>query len=113
MAAFENFLLTHTRAPCAARHFSACSSPCLFWSKPCLRRRQQVSAVHYGGNLLLGGLNIVLLRLIAPAGLVGIALWQTGGGLLGALNLPLWATCPLSGAFGLNALCATQIIPQD
>ena len=90
MAAFENFLLTHEGALRGAAFFGLLIA--LFILEQALpRRRQQVSAAHYGGNLLLGGLNIVLLRLIAPAGLVGIALWQTGGGLLSALNLPLWA----------------------
>lgn len=53
------------------------------------RRRQRVSAAHYVGNLALGGLNILLLRVIMPGGLVAIALWREGGGLMGALAWPI------------------------
>lgn len=89
MAALENFLLTHEGALRGAAFFGLLII--FFLLEQALpRRRQKVSAAHYGGNLLMGGVNIVLLRVIAPAGLVGIALWQTGGGLLGALTLPLW-----------------------
>lgn len=89
MAAFENFLLTYEGALRGAAFFGLLIV--FFILEQALpRRRQKVSAAHYGGNLLMGAINIVLLRLIAPAGLVGIALWQTGGGLLGALALPLW-----------------------
>lgn len=54
------------------------------------RRRQNVTPSHYVGNLILGGLNIVLLRFIVPGGLVGIALWREGGGVMGALAAPIW-----------------------
>ena len=89
MAVFESFLLTHEGALRGVAFFGLLVV--FFILEQALpRRRQKVSAAHYGSNLLLGGLNIVLLRLIAPAGLVGVALWQTGGGVLGALRLPLW-----------------------
>lgn len=52
------------------------------------RRRQNVKARHYAGNLALGGLNIVLLRFILPGGLVGLAMLRDGGGLMGALAWP-------------------------
>lgn len=89
MAAFENFLLTHEGALRLAAFFGLLGV--FFILEQVLPRRQQkVSAAHYGGNLLMGSVNIVLLRFIAPAGLVGVALWQTGGGLMGWLALPLW-----------------------
>lgn len=89
MAAFESFLLAHEGTLRGVAFFGLLIV--FFILEQTLpRRRQKVSAAHYGTNLLLGGLNIVLLRLIAPAGLVGIAIWQTDGGLLGALTLPLW-----------------------
>ena len=52
------------------------------------RRHQSPSLSHKGGNLTLGILNIILLRVLVPGGLVGLALWQNGGGLMGVLHLP-------------------------
>ena len=55
------------------------------------RRRQTPSARHYIGNLVLGGINIFVLRLLLPGGLVGIAFLRDGGGLMAYLALPTWA----------------------
>lgn len=89
MAAFETFLLSHEGALRSTAFFGLLIV--FFILEQALpRRHQKVSAAHYGSNLLMGGANIVLLRVIAPAGLVGIALLQSGSGLLGALALPLW-----------------------
>jgi sterol desaturase/sphingolipid hydroxylase (fatty acid hydroxylase superfamily) len=89
MAALEAFLLAH-EGPLRMAAFFGLLIVFFILEQALPRRRQQVSAAHYGGNLLLGSVNIVLLRLIAPAGLVGIALLQTDGGLLGLLAVPLW-----------------------
>lgn len=90
MTAFESFLLTHESALRGSAFFGLLVV--FFILEQALpRRRQKVSAARYGGNLLMGGFNIVVLRLCAPAGLVGVALWASGGGVLGTLALPLWA----------------------
>lgn len=43
-------------------------------------------------NLSFGLVNMVLVRLVVPGGLVGLATLTAGGGLLGWLALPLWAS---------------------
>lgn len=55
------------------------------------RRRQNVSAAHFFGNLSLGVINAVLLRFLLPGGLVAVAFVGQGSGLMGALALPYWA----------------------
>ncbi len=48
------------------------------------------AAKHWAVNLLFGTINIILLRLVIPGGLVAIALTNQGGGLIGWLNPPAW-----------------------
>ena len=42
-------------------------------------------------NFLLGGANMLLLRVVLPGGLVALAFSTHGGGVFGWLNMPLWA----------------------
>jgi sterol desaturase/sphingolipid hydroxylase (fatty acid hydroxylase superfamily) len=60
------------------------------------RRRQKTTLAHAGGNLLIGVMNGVVVRLIVPGGLAAIALFNQGGGLLGLVPLPDWAVFGLS-----------------
>lgn len=89
MAAFETFLTTH-EAALRMSGFFALLIVFFVLEQALPRRHQSVSAAHYAGNLTIGALNIVLLRLVIPGGLVGVALWGAGGGLMGALSLPPW-----------------------
>ena len=58
------------------------------------RRAQKITPSHAIGNLLIGLLNGVIVRLIVPGGLAALALFNTDGGLLGYLSglvaLPDW-----------------------
>ena len=54
------------------------------------RRRQNIAPSHAAGNLFIGVINAGLVRLIVPGGLVALALWNSGGGLLGLVHAPDW-----------------------
>lgn len=62
------------------------------------RRPQRLGWRRWPSNLGLVAIASVLLRLIAPAGVVGIALWAEarGLGLFPALGAPFWFAAPLS-----------------
>lgn len=88
---FEDFLITHQSDIRLAAFFGLLIV--LFILERLLpRRRQSSSARHYLTNLVLGGMNIVVLRLLLPGGLVGIAVLREGGGLMSYLALPAWGT---------------------
>ncbi|MEL7041794.1 MAG: sterol desaturase family protein [Pseudomonadota bacterium] len=57
------------------------------------RRRVLSRQARWPGALLLLGIGMILTRLIAPAGLVGLAAWAGANniGLLPQLNVPIWA----------------------
>jgi sterol desaturase/sphingolipid hydroxylase (fatty acid hydroxylase superfamily) len=57
------------------------------------RRPQRLSWRRWPGNLGLVAVSTVMLRLVAPAGAVGVALWaeSRGIGLFPALGVPWWA----------------------
>lgn len=60
------------------------------------RRRQHVTAHHFLGNITLGIINGLILRLLMPGGLVALAVFApAGGGLMGIFDLPLWAALPI------------------
>lgn len=62
------------------------------------RRPQRLSWRRWPSNLGLVALSSGLLRLLAPAGAVGVALWaeSRGLGLFPALGLPFWVAAPLA-----------------
>jgi len=62
------------------------------------RRPQRLAWRRWPANLGLVALSSLLLRLVAPAGAVGVALWAEarGLGLLPALGAPFWIAAPLS-----------------
>lgn len=62
------------------------------------RRPQRLSWRRWPSNLGLVALSSGLLRLLAPAGAVGVALWAEarGLGLFPALGLPFWVAAPLA-----------------
>lgn len=95
MTDFEMFLSTYEPALRAGVMFGLLI---LFFiaERAMPRRRQKVTATHMGGNLFIGFLNGLILRLALPGGLAAIALWQDDGGLMGLLALPDWAAFILS-----------------
>ena len=62
------------------------------------RRPQRLSWRRWPSNLGLVALSSVMLRLVAPAGAVGVALWAEaqGLGLFRLLDLPFWAAAPVA-----------------
>lgn len=60
------------------------------------RRPQRLSWRRWPSNLGLVALSAALLRVVAPAGAVGVALWAEaqGLGLLPALGVPFWVAAP-------------------
>ncbi len=90
MSDLENFLAAHEAGLRAAVMFGLLA---VFFMLERLmpRRHQNPSAAHMSGNLLIGFLNGGLVRLLLPGGLAALALWQSGGGLLGLFDLPDWS----------------------
>ncbi|GGJ33423.1 sterol desaturase family protein [Neoroseomonas lacus] len=62
------------------------------------RRPQRLAWRRWPSNLGLVALSSVLLRLVAPAGVVGVAIWAQGRGigLFPALDVPAWAAGAMS-----------------
>jgi sterol desaturase/sphingolipid hydroxylase (fatty acid hydroxylase superfamily) len=62
------------------------------------RRPQRLSWRRWPSNLGLVAISSALLRVVAPAGAVGVALWAEarGLGLMPALGLPFWVAAPLA-----------------
>ncbi|WP_137123635.1 sterol desaturase family protein [Roseomonas sp. HF4] len=62
------------------------------------RRPQRLAWRRWPSNLGLVALSSVLLRLVAPAGAVGVALWaeSQGLGLFRWLDAPFWAAAPMA-----------------
>ena len=62
------------------------------------RRPQRLSWRRWPSNFGLVALSSVLLRLVAPAGAVGVAVWAEarGLGLLPALGVPFWLALPVA-----------------
>lgn len=91
MTEFSQFLTTHEAALRGGVMFSLLI---LFFvlERALPRRTQTVSAAHASGNLLIGLINGVLLRLIVPGGLAALAFYNQSGGVLGLLALPDWLT---------------------
>ena len=90
MTEFEQFIAAHEASLRAGVMFGLLA---VFFvlERALPRRAQKITAAHAGGNLLIGLLNGVMARLIVPGGLAALALWNTGGGLLGLIALPDWA----------------------
>jgi sterol desaturase/sphingolipid hydroxylase (fatty acid hydroxylase superfamily) len=90
MTEFEQFIAAHAASLRAGVMFGLLA---VFFvlERALPRRAQKLTAAHAGGNLLIGLLNGVMVRLIVPGGLAALALWNTGGGLLGLIALPDWA----------------------
>lgn len=62
------------------------------------RRPQRLSWRRWPSNLGLVALSSLMLRVVAPAGAVGIAIWaeSRGLGLFPALGVPFWAAAPVA-----------------
>lgn len=60
------------------------------------RRPQRLAWRRWPSNLGLVAISSVLLRLVAPAGAVGVAVWaeSRGFGLMPAIGLPFWVAAP-------------------
>ena len=89
MAEFAAFIATHEAGLRAGVMLSLLA---LFFGleRALPRRRQHIALGHAAGNLFIGVVNGGLVRLIVPGGLAALALWNTGGGVLGLVHAPDW-----------------------
>ena len=89
MAELEQFIAAHEAVLRASVMFGLLA---LFFvlERALPRRAQKITPSHAAGNLLIGLLNGVLVRLIVPGSLAALALLNTGGGLLGLIPLSDW-----------------------